>query len=103
MSHEFFVLMAAAVSLGVVHTLLGPDHYLPFVAIGRARRWSFKKTAFVTVICGIGHILGAFLLWVFGIALGLQIGKLEMIEGMRGNLAAWVFIAFGLIYFVWGM
>ena len=29
--------IATAVAVAVVHTLLGPDHYLPFIMIGRVR------------------------------------------------------------------
>lgn len=42
-------------------------------------------------------------LGLIGVALGIAVGKLELIESYRGNLAAWAFIAFGLAYFVWGM
>ena len=33
-------LLAAAFGVGVVHTLLGPDHYLPFIMLAKARGWS---------------------------------------------------------------
>jgi hypothetical protein len=33
------VLLVTALSVGFMHTLLGPDHYVPFIVIGRARRW----------------------------------------------------------------
>ncbi len=32
-----------------------------------------------------------------------QLRKLEIIESFRGDLAAWVLTAFGLVYFIWGM
>jgi nickel/cobalt exporter len=35
--------------------------------------------------------------------LGITITKLVAVESFRGNLAAWALIAFGLVYFVWGM
>lgn len=28
----------------VLHTIMGPDHYLPFIAIGKSRGHSLKKT-----------------------------------------------------------
>ncbi len=37
MSHEIVVLGIAAASIGFFHTLLGPDHYLPFIVMARAR------------------------------------------------------------------
>ena len=32
-----------------------------------------------------------------------MVGKLEIVESARGDLAAWLLIAFGLVYFVWGL
>jgi len=32
-SGEITVLLATAASLGFIHTLIGPDHYLPFIVM----------------------------------------------------------------------
>ena len=45
-----------ALYIGFFHTLIGPDHYLPFIVMARARRWSMFKTGWITVLCGIGHL-----------------------------------------------
>ena len=37
MSHDLTILAVTAASIGVVHTLVGPDHYLPFVVLAQAR------------------------------------------------------------------
>ena len=103
MSNELLILIIAAASIGFFHTLLGPDHYLPFIVMSRSRSWSLRKTSLVTVVCGIGHVLSSVLLGIIGIALGIAVSKLEAIESFRGSIAAWVLIAFGLVYFIWGM
>lgn len=103
MSQEMMVLLSTAAFLGFFHTLLGPDHYLPFIVMGKARKWSMVKTAWITVLCGIGHVASSVLLGLIGIALGVAVTRLVAVESFRGNLAAWALIAFGLIYFVWGM
>ncbi len=103
MSDELLILVTAAASIGFFHTLLGPDHYLPFIVMSRSGKWSLRKTALVTVLCGIGHVLSSVLLGVFGVALGIAVSKLEAVESFRGGIAAWALIAFGLVYFVWGM
>lgn len=82
---------------------MGPDHYLPFVAMSRIGRWSTTKTIVVTTLCGIGHIMSSVVLGFAGIALGVAITRLNAIESARGELAAWFLIAFGLTYFVWGL
>ena len=103
MSHQLTLLAVSAASIGFFHTLLGPDHYLPFIMMGRARQWSRAKTFWVTAICGIGHVGGSIVLGTIGIALGIGITRLEIFESVRGSLAAWVLIAFGLVYFAWGL
>ncbi|MCU0234490.1 MAG: sulfite exporter TauE/SafE family protein [Thermoanaerobaculales bacterium] len=96
-------LLAAAGGVGVVHTLLGPDHYLPFIMLARARRWSRLRTAVVTAVCGLGHVVSSVALGGIGIALGLAIGQVESLESGRGPIAAWALVAFGLAYALWGL
>ena len=103
MRSEFLLLLGTGVSLGFVHTLLGPDHYLPFVAMARIGRWSASKTGLITLVCGIGHVLSSVLLGFAGIALGLAVTKLTAFESARGEIAAWMLIAFGFMYTVWGV
>ena len=103
MVNELSILMLTAASLGFFHTLFGPDHYLPFVVMSKAREWSMRKTTVVTVLCGVGHVMSSVLLGFVGVALGIGVMRLEAFESFRGNIAAWALIAFGLVYFVWGL
>ncbi len=103
MSGEVSVLLGTAATIGFVHTVLGPDHYLPFTALSRARSWSVLKTAIVTIICGIAHVVSSVVLGFIGIAFGIAVLKLETIEAFRGDLASWLLIAFGFTYFIWGI
>ncbi len=103
MTIELKVLTITAASIGFFHTILGPDHYLPFVMMSWARKWSTAKTILVTLACGVGHIGSSVLLGMIGVSLGLAVKKLELVESVRGDLAAWLLIAFGLVYFVWGL
>ena len=101
--HELTVITITAASIGLLHTLLGPDHYLPFIVMARARKWSLVKTTCITALCGAGHVLSSIILGIIGIALGISINKLGAIESFRGGLAAWLLIAFGAGYFIWGV
>ena len=92
------VLLATALGIGVFHTLIGVDHTLPFVVIGRARGWSLRKVLGITALCGIGHVLSSVVLGAVGIGVGVAIERLEWIEGTRGTVAAWLLIGFGLLY-----
>lgn len=103
MAEEFQILIFTAASVAFLHTLMGPDHYLPFIVMARARTWSVPKTLWITFLCGIGHVGSSIVLGVIGIALGVAVHKLELLESLRGNLAAWALIGFGLAYFLWGV
>ncbi|HRS75419.1 MAG TPA: sulfite exporter TauE/SafE family protein, partial [Anaerolineaceae bacterium] len=92
-----------AVTLGFVHTVIGPDHYVPFIAIARARNWRLSKTIIVSALCGLGHVLSSVVLGFVGVGLGLAVGHLEKVESSRGTIAAWLLIGFGLVYLVWGL
>lgn len=97
------VLMLASITIAFSHTVIGVDHYLPFIMIGKARKWSKKKVLLITGLCGIGHVVGSIILGFTGIALGSALGKLEQIESVRGSFAAWTLVCFGMIYAAWGM
>ncbi|MBC8322369.1 MAG: sulfite exporter TauE/SafE family protein [Candidatus Marinimicrobia bacterium] len=100
---ELNILYLTAASIGFIHTLIGPDHYLPFIMIGKSRSWSFQKTIFITILCGIGHVLGSVILGLVGIMFGVAVGLLEEIESFRGDFASWLLIGFGIAYAAWGL
>ncbi len=103
MTSELSILLFSAASIGFVHTLFGPDHYLPFIAMSKSGKWSLKKTTLITILCGVGHVLSSVLLGFVGIGFGVAVSKLISIESERGNIAAWLLIAFGFVYFIWGI
>ena len=100
---ELSALVITAAFIGFFHTVLGPDHYLPFIMMSWARKWSRAKTIIITFLCGLGHIASSVVLGLIGVLMGLGVKKLELIESSRGNIAAWLLVAFGLAYLVWGL
>lgn len=100
---ETLALCVTAITVGAIHTLLGPDHYVPFVAMARAGDWSLGKTLRVTAACGLAHVAGSVTIGLVGLALGLAVMRLEAFEAFRGDVAAWLMIGFGLAYAVWGL
>lgn len=103
MQTETEVLMIAAISIACLHTLTGPDHYVPFIALSKARGWSFTRTIFWTIICGCGHVWSSVLLGLGGAALGWSLSKVNWLESVRGGVAGWALVGFGLLYFIWGL
>jgi len=103
MSNDIYILSLTAASIGFIHTLIGPDHYLPFIMMAKVGKWSKVKTFWVTLSCGVAHVLSSVVLGFIGIAAGIALNELELIEGTRGELAGWALIAFGFVYMVWGI
>jgi nickel/cobalt exporter len=93
-------LVAAAVSIGSIHTL-APDHWVPFAALARAQRWSARRTALITAACGLGHVTGSVALGLLSVFLGVELlqhfgQRLESASGL-------LLIGFGVAYGVWGL
>jgi len=97
------VLLTTAVGIGFLHTLIGVDHSLPFVVLGRAQGWSVRKLSAITLLCGAGHVLSSIVLGFLGIGLGVAVERLKWIETGRGTISAWLLIGFGLAYASWGL
>ena len=95
------VLLGTTATLAIVHTLLGIDHSLPFVALGRARGWSLRRTLLVTATCGGGHVLSSVVIGALGVGLGIATDALLWLESARGELAAALLIGFGFAYAAW--
>ena len=89
-------LLLTALSIGIVHTLIGPDHYVPFVALARQRGWSMGRTLGITTLCGAGHCASSVAIGTVGILLGTGLTQLEALEAVRGDVAAWLLLGFGL-------
>ncbi|MFH1478307.1 MAG: sulfite exporter TauE/SafE family protein [Candidatus Omnitrophota bacterium] len=96
-------LYITALTLGFVHTVFGPDHYVPFIVMSKARKWSLTKTVLLTFVCGIGHVASSIVIGLVGIAFGICVMRLEALEAFRGNIAGWALIVFGFTYFIWGL
>ncbi len=103
MDAELTVLLGTAATIGLVHTVVGPDHYVPFLAMAKARSWTMARTVGVTLACGVGHVCGSVILGCVGIALGMTVGGLERFESARGNTAGWLLLGLGLVYATWGI
>ena len=103
MDSTLWILSGTAVLIAFIHTVMGPDHYLPFIMLGRANKWSAKKVAIVSMLCGIGHVLSSVVLGMIGIIVGIAIRNLEYLESFRGEIASFLLIGFGIAYASWGI
>ena len=103
MPADLSLLLAAAVLISFLHTLAGPDHYLPFIALSRSRGWSLPRTLFWTLVCGTGHVLSSVLLGLGGAAIGWSVSSINSLEALRGGIAGWLLLVFGAVYGIWGL
>jgi len=103
MAADTLLLAVNAAAVGLIHTVTGPDHYLPFIVMAKARRWGTWRTAGITLACGIGHVGSSVVLGLAGLALGLGLKRLELVESVRGDFAAWALVVFGVLYCAWGL
>lgn len=103
MNTELQVLLLTAVTVSCLHTVTGPDHYIPFIALSRVRGWKVGKTVAWTLLCGVAHVGSSVLLGLLGIGLGWSLSKISGLEDVRGGLAGWALLTFGLLYTIWGL
>lgn len=103
MTQELSILLVTTISIAFLHTITGPDHYVPFTVIAKAKNWSRNKTIWFTALCGLGHVGSSIILGLIGIALGIAVNKIELWEGMRGSVISYVFTIFGFLYLIWGL
>lgn len=103
MPPDIQLLTLTALTIAFLHTLTGPDHYVPFIALARARGWSLARTIGWTLVCGCGHVWSSVLLGLGGAALGWSVSKTSWLESVRGGMAGWALLTFGLIYSLWGL
>lgn len=103
MTPELQILLSTAISIGVIHTITGPDHYVPFVVMAKSKGWTLKKTSSVTLMCGLGHVSSSIIIGIIGIIFGVGLSKIEFLESQRGDIAGWLFIIIGALYLIFGI
>lgn len=106
-SGDAALLLWTALAMGFVHTVLGPDHYVPFVALAKAGGWRARKLAWMTTLAGLGHVATSVLLAALLAAAGLAVGEWDASpwaawHERRGSVAAWLLMGLGAAIAVHG-
>lgn len=92
-------LVLALFGVAAVHALL-PTHWLSFVLVAKAQKWSRKKMLEVVLFSGLGHVTTTTLVGLAAAALGKTVHK--YIGNLDTPLPALILAAFGLYYLVMG-
>jgi nickel/cobalt transporter (NicO) family protein len=93
-------LALTAASVGALHSI-APDHWVPFAAVARARGWSVRRTAWITLACGFGHVTVSVLLGLLALVFGVKV--FEAFGRRLESVAGVLMIVFGLAYGFWGL
>lgn len=101
MTSEISYLIFTAITISCLHTVTGPDHYVPFIALSKSKNWSVNRTVFWTLICGIGHVGSSVVLGLAGIAFGWSVSKISWFENVRGGISAWTMFLLGIAYTIY--
>ena len=99
-SGELWALLGIAFSVAVVHSL-SPDHWLPFVMLGRAREWGVPRTLGIAGIAGSLHVGTSIAIGLIGLFLGTVLAEefASVVEYITGSLL-FVF-GLGFAFFSW--
>ena len=89
-----------AAAVGALHSV-APDHWVPFAALARARRWPLAHTARITILCGLGHVTVSAILGVVALITGLK--AVHAIGIRLEEHATLLLMAFGIVYMTWGL
>jgi hypothetical protein len=93
-----YALLSTAALTALLHTLI-PDHWLPFVLMGRAQNWSAATVALVSGLSAVIHT--SFSLALGLMAVGVGLGAAEAIGETLERAGAGLLIVFGVAYALW--
>jgi hypothetical protein len=95
MDPHLLTLLSGALLASVLHAAI-PTHWLPFILMGRARRWSRPRLLIVTAAAGTCHVITTILL---GLGL-IEISKLlaGSSEEILSRVASGVLLGAGLLF-----
>ena len=96
------LLFLSSCATAVLHALI-PDHWLPFVLLSRAQRWGERRTAALTGLAGLLHVLVSFAVGGATIALGATSarGLAERTGRSLDFLSGLLLVIFGILYGTW--
>lgn len=93
-----YALLSTAAATSVLHTLI-PDHWLPFVLIGRARGWATGTVALISGISALIHVLLSLLLGLLALAVGVT--AVELVGQTLERVSGALLVVSGIAYMAW--
>ena len=93
-------IMAGTLLIAALHAVM-PTHWLSFVLVARAQRWTRGRMLRVVLFSGLGHVMTTALVGLLAAALG-KTAAAALEEHIDTPLPAMILLAFGLYYLVLG-
>ncbi len=94
MNTELIALISGAVALSALHALI-PNHWIPFVVVGRNEGWQARTTLFATFIGGTAHLSSTVIL---GIVVGMVgIAFVKTLERQYTIIAGSILVLLGAV------
>ncbi|HYC75932.1 hypothetical protein [Brevundimonas sp.] len=90
-------LLGAGFATAFLHAAL-PTHWLPFVLVGRAQRWTLQRVMAAVVAAGLTHVAVTAMVGGLIVVAGLALD--QWIAGLLPHLSAVLLFAFGGFYLV---
>ena len=90
-------LLGGGFAAAFLHAAL-PTHWLPFVLVGRAQRWSLAKNLLAVGAAGLAHIASTVVVGSLIVAAGMALD--EVIAGLMPHLSAVLLFGFGGFYLI---
>lgn len=90
-------LLGGGFAAAFLHAAL-PTHWLPFVLVGRAQRWSLTKNLLAVAAAGLAHIATTAAVGTLIVAAGMAMD--EIVAGFLPYLSAALLFGFGAFYLI---
>lgn len=94
-SAGLWALLTATFVLAVTHTV-NPDHWFPFVMVGRANKWRISWVLGLATLAGIGHVGTSVFIGLFGVF--AEKGASKEIANFLENATPILLMIFGFTY-----
>ncbi len=93
-------ILIGSLVLSIIHASI-PNHWIPFVLIGKTENWTRKTTLWVTAITGSAHTASTILVGVFIGLVGYRLSSSH--EFLTRTIAPSILVILGLIYIIIGL
>ncbi len=87
------VALVSTFTAALLHTLI-PSHWLCFVAVGKAQKWSIPRTLLIAGAAGTLHVVSTVIIGILLVVVGTRFTNVETLE----KIAGFVLIGMGAVY-----